>query len=163
MRNPPATGAEVGVVVGAADAPGTTTRIGPGVTRTRAGAAVGAAGAGAAAGATGEDIERKTSLACPVVSAPHSGQLTGAGMRPFTGSTSNLNFVPHSQTTLSSINASGLTPSSQWQPAKKVKAEQTPPAPPFFRFSDFGFRPCIVARELLHFEANEPLAFTYDT
>src|ERR1043166_7461880 len=61
MRNPPATGAEVGVVVGAADAPGTTTRIGPGVTRTRAGAAVGAAGAGAAAGAKGEDIERKTS------------------------------------------------------------------------------------------------------
>jgi hypothetical protein len=81
-------------------------------------------GADAATGAVREVIERKTVLAWSVASAPHSGQLTGAGIRPLTGSTSNLNFVPQEQTILSSISASGLTDSSQRQLRAEVKPRE---------------------------------------
>ena len=42
-------------------------------------------------------------FAWEVPSAPHTGHATEKGMRPSTGSTSNLYFVPQSQKTLSSI------------------------------------------------------------
>src|SRR5579862_1808917 len=45
------------------------------------------------------------SLAARVPSTPQAGQLTVIGIRPPTGSTSNLYFWPHSQTTFSSIRA----------------------------------------------------------
>src|SRR6184192_1276108 len=87
MRKPPGAGAGGGVGAGAADDGGKTTRTGAAAPGAGAGAGVGTAVAGA-------DIERKASFAWSVASAPHAGQFTGAGIRPLTGSTSNLNFVP---------------------------------------------------------------------
>jgi hypothetical protein len=54
-----------------------------------------------------------------VLSAPHTGQLTGAGVCPFTGSTSNLNFAPHGHRILISIqidrpDQDGLPPARLW-------------------------------------------------
>jgi hypothetical protein len=47
-------------------------------------------------------------LAWSVVSAPHPGQNTGAGIRLLMGSTSNLNFVPQVQRTLISIHSNSF-------------------------------------------------------
>jgi hypothetical protein len=62
-----------------------------------------ATGMGALAAAGTGTLWRRTSLARAVPSAPHEGQLTGAGMRPWTGSTSNLYFVPQGHWILISI------------------------------------------------------------
>src|SRR5437870_7229494 len=43
----------------------------------------------------GKRVDRTMAFACAVASIPHVGQFTGAGIRPLTSSTSNLNFVPH--------------------------------------------------------------------
>ncbi len=50
-----------------------------------------------------ERAKRINSLAAVVASYPQAGQLTGAGSCMFTGSTSNLNFVPQPQSILTSI------------------------------------------------------------
>src|SRR5208282_2997829 len=65
-------------------------------------------GTGSAIGGGGgwETTCDRMSLAARVPSTPQAGQLTVMGIRPFTGSTSNLYFWPHSQTTFSSIRAS---------------------------------------------------------
>src|SRR5579863_7167424 len=60
-------------------------------------------GGGAAMTPAGIDVcERSPSARC-VPSKPHTGQFTTKGIRPLTGSTSNLYFWPQLQTTLSSI------------------------------------------------------------
>jgi len=97
------------------------TGMGGGVTEGRRASAVGGKGravAGAARGAAaaigimpagGDDAGRvakaclRISFAWAVPSAPQEGQFTCIGMRPWTGSTSNLYLVPQLQVTLISI------------------------------------------------------------
>jgi hypothetical protein len=51
-----------------------------------------------------EKVWAMTPLAVDVPSAPQTGQLTVTGIRPLTGSTSNLYFWPQPQATFTSIN-----------------------------------------------------------
>jgi hypothetical protein len=60
-------------------------------------------GGGAAATAADMGISERSPFATFVPSTPHTGQFTTKGIRPLTGSTSNLYFWPQLQTTLSSI------------------------------------------------------------
>jgi hypothetical protein len=79
--------------------------------RNRLGAIAGGTGGfvGAPTGSTGAAgaADWINAFAFAVASALHAGQNTGAGIRPFTGSTSNLNFVPQSQRTLISMDSGG--------------------------------------------------------
>jgi len=95
-----------------------------------AGGIAAAWGGGGAAGATKMAEGRAGGLAAAVCwmtwlawvvpSAPQAGQLTGHGIRWFTGSTSNLYFVPQAHRTLISMGPRGL-PGVINQPGPEVK------------------------------------------